>query len=263
MRETTSPAEYRTSHEWCSPPDDLRLPAAGEVHVWRVGLEPLRAAAERWRTILSPVESERADRFHFARDRETWLITRGMLRHLLGRYLNRAPSTVEFVYSATGKPRLDLRNNSGEFQFNVSHSGQCSLLAFALGFEVGIDVEYCEAGRDLEELGPTVMSAGEVALLRRLPARQRDHAFLAAWTRKESILKALGTGLSVEPRLVEVTFEPNEPAALLRAPESFGPVAEWSLRAINAGDEYSAAVAARARNIRLKLWDSEKQPASA
>lgn len=238
---------------WPEGPLYPMYPCAGEVHVWRVRLKPFRAHAERWRTLLSADENARADRFHFQRDRETWLITRGVLRTLLGRYLGLPGSTLEFVYNPSGKPALHSRFLSRDLSLNVSHSGDCSLLAFASGLDVGVDIECWKALRDIDQLSRSIFSADELAVFQCLSLDLRRGAFFAAWTRKEALLKALGTGLSLSPKLIEVTFAPGEDAHFRKGPALLAPFGRWSLRSLDVAELYSAAVAASAAEIRLSL----------
>ena len=249
--ETDSPA-FRA---WESGPGRPPYPATGQVHVWRVCLSSFRLSAALWRRILSPEENDRADRFHFDRDRETWLITRGILRTLLGCYLDLPASNLELTANASGKPALHSRFLSRDFRFNVSHSGQCSLLAFASGIDIGVDVECHQARCHVEELATSVLSPDDLAVFQRLPLHLRPAAFFAAWTRKEAVLKACGVGLSLSPELIEVTFAPNEDPALRRGPDLLAPFDRWSLRSLDVAEHYSAAVAAPAAEINLSLWN--------
>jgi len=45
------------------------------------------------------------------------------------------------------------------------------------------------------------------------PPAAGDHGALRSWTRKEAVLKAAGTGLSVDPRTVPVSDHRGAPAA--------------------------------------------------
>jgi 4'-phosphopantetheinyl transferase len=49
-----------------------------------------------------------------------------------------------------------------------------------------------------------VFSAAERVALLAMHERDRSRAFMTGWTRKEAYLKARGSGLSADPRLVEV-----------------------------------------------------------
>ena len=78
-------------------------------------------------------------RFRFEKDRRRYLIGRGGLRTLLGRYLDLAPQDLRFETAAAGKPHL--ASGQGELQFNLAHSGEFVLIAIAESRKVGIDVE--------------------------------------------------------------------------------------------------------------------------
>ncbi len=169
--------------------------AGSEVDVWRASLDdqPLEAM-EGMTALISPDEAERARSFYFDRDRRRFVVGRGILRILLGRYLGCAPAQVAFRYGAHGKPAL--ANASVGLHFNVAHSEGLALYAFTRAGEVGVDVECMRDLPDWEQVAEAAFSPHELAQLRACaPARRRDE-FFRAWTRQEAVLKALGTGLS-------------------------------------------------------------------
>src|SRR4051795_5089607 len=92
---------------WCDPPLQLSL-APDEVHVWRTLLDGLSSEESgAYRRTLSSDEVKRAESFHFARDRERFVVARGTLRILLGRYLDQHPRDLRFAYNRWGKPFLN------------------------------------------------------------------------------------------------------------------------------------------------------------
>jgi len=176
------------------------------VHVWRADLT---AADEQLTELLSEQERARAERLLSQRDRVHWSRSRGLLRVLLGRYLDVDPSAVHFATGPHGKPTLADRadRSSAEaattgpiepssLSFNLSHSDTLALYCFARGVAVGVDVEVDR--RPIDELGlaERMLDAHTVAQLRALsdPATRRRE-FLRAWTRHEAQLKCLGTGI--------------------------------------------------------------------
>jgi len=84
-----------------------------EVQLWRIELEAIAQAKSRWRQILSADELARADRFHFAGDRQNFTATRALLRMLLGQYLGCPPETVTFTYGEREKSVLRQPLRSG------------------------------------------------------------------------------------------------------------------------------------------------------
>lgn len=127
------------------------------------------------------MSSERARRF---------VAARAALRELLGSLLGVARADVEIRYGPHGKPEVE-----GPLRFSVAHSGELVLMAAALGREVGVDVERVRRLSDPAGLAREVLDAGEQDAFAALAPHERDADLLAAWTRKEALLKALGIGL--------------------------------------------------------------------
>ena len=79
-----------------------RLPPR-DVHVWTASREANDDVVEAMRALLAPDELKRADRFAFPRDRRQFAVGRGLLRTILGRYLDRPPESLRFVAGAHGR----------------------------------------------------------------------------------------------------------------------------------------------------------------
>ncbi len=158
--------------EWETPNGVLEL-AAGEVHVWRLALDRPEAEAERLKSLLDGAELERAGRFRFPRDRERFVVGRGLLRSLLGRYVGQAPAQLQFAYANAGKPLL--RDHA--LQFNLAHSGGLALLAVAGRRTVGVNVEQVRPSLDIMTIAERYFAAGERAFLRRRLPNSNERLF--------------------------------------------------------------------------------------
>lgn len=267
MRHTSAPLTNQ-SHVWLHAPDEWVLPGQDEVHVWRADLNQGVATVRACYEILQPDERQRADRFHFARDREHFVIARGVLRQILGGYLGSAPEQIRFTYNQYGKPALadgeGEREGEGErddlLSFNVSHSKGIALYAVAGGRRVGLDIEHVREDFDSLTLAERFFSPAEVATLRRLPTEQQIGAFFNCWTRKEAYIKALGEGLSHPLESFSVSLTPGEPAALLSTDDNPQEASEWSLVELSPGEGYVAALACeghRPPHVRCRQWLEE------
>lgn len=84
-----------------------------EVHVWRAALNIKDSHVQSLRQTLTADERARAERFHFLKDRDHFIVARGLLRAILGRYLDIDPSRLRFSYSAYGKPSLARESGGG------------------------------------------------------------------------------------------------------------------------------------------------------
>ncbi len=217
-----------------------------EVHVWRVDLDGVPEGAVA--SSLSADERERAGRFRFERDRRRFVVARGVLRRLLGRYLDREPARVRFGYGPRGKPFVAA---GGGLRFNLSHSAGLALLAFGWRREVGVDVERVRPVPEAEDIARRYFSRWEEAELRRLPAGERQAAFFRCWTRKEAFVKATGDGLSRPLDGFDVTLAPGEPARLLRLAGEPAAGHRFWIEDVSPGRGFAAALAVEGSPARV------------
>lgn len=208
--------------------------ALGNVHVWRILLPIEKEIKICLQKSLSQNELARLEKFHFEIDKERALVTRGTLRDILARYLNQTPGSIQFQYTELGKPFL----NQSILNFNVSHSKNCILIALTKNMSVGIDVEYCTTELDFLSIAKEFLTQKEYMHFLTLPTPDRNLAFYRSWTRKEAILKSLGTGFSIPPNQIEVSE--NNPQ---------------QLSDIDVGKDYIAALASAKEHNKIFLWD--------
>ena len=244
----------REPTRWGTPPERLILGPA-EVHVWRGRLALDPNGLERRRKTLSGDEQARAARYRFLKDRDSFIAARGMLRGILGRYLGRAPETVQFDYGPHGKPALPHEPGGVRLRFNLSHSGGLALCAVASRRELGIDIEHQRPELADESVAERFFSAREVATLRSVPPAQQQAAFFACWTRKEAYLKAVGGGLTIPLDRVEVSLAPGEPAALLCTEAGPADARRWSVCELAPGTGYTAALVVEGHDWQPRCWD--------
>ena len=192
-------------------------------------------------------------RFRFEKDRRRYLIGRGGLRTLLGRYLDLAPQDLRFETAAAGKPHL--ASGQGELQFNMAHSGEFVLIAIAEGRKVGIDVEEIRDDFDAGELAAHFFSPGEQRDLETLTGCIKIEAFFECWTRKEAYVKARGEGLSLPLDQFDVSLRPGEPARLIATRPDPAEARRWQLSGLDVADGYKAALAVEGQGWTLRFWD--------
>lgn len=239
---------------WSPPVRDMDL-RRDAVHVWRTVTEVPASRLAPLYEALAPDERARAGRFRFEEDRRRFTVARGVLRSILARYLDVEPAAVEFRYGAHGKPSLAETVAGRDLRFNLSHSHGLALHAFAVGRELGVDVERVRPATDILGVARRSFSLAEVDALTSLPPGQRREGFFNCWTRKEAFIKAHGAGTALGLSRFDVTLRPDEPAALLRFDGDPGEAARWSLRALDAGEGYKAALAVEGRGWELRCWD--------
>ena len=227
------------------------------VHVWFIDLREPGLSINGLKNVLSPQECFRAEKFKFQKDRVPYIIAHAALRRILAGYLELDPSQLEFREGPFGKPEL-VSNAQGEpLNFNLSHSHETALVAVTVRREVGVDIEYIKREFEWQEVAERFFAPGEIARLRVLPQEQQQRAFFSCWTRKEAYIKAKGGGLSIPLQDFEVSLSPWEPASLISCISDPQEATRWSLAEVDAGPEYTAAVAVQGHGWRLKCrrWD--------
>lgn len=248
-----------TGPGWDDPPPDLAL-APGAVHVWRAPLCLDPSILDQLGHTLSSDEKARAERFRFSGHRDAFTATRGILRDILTRYVSISAAAIVFRYAPHGKPALAPLHRSA-IRFNVSHSGRLAVYAFTLGSEVGIDVESLRPMPERDLIAERFFSASENETLRTLPLPVVDRAFFQCWTCKEAYIKATGEGLSLPLDGFDVAVAPGESPRLLRIRGSANDAQRWSLRGLNPGEGYMAAVAVHSSCCAPQLyhWHSDAE----
>ena len=242
-----------SDHLWTIPANKVTL-AENEVHVWRASLKASFSTISSLQGILAEEEVKRAKRFYFEEDRLRWIVARGILRRLLGQYLDMDPREVRFVTNGYGKPFVVYPSQGACLHFNLSHSADLALYAFAYDRYVGIDVEYMRVDIECEQLAHHYFSAVECAALQGLPPAVRLEAFFLCWSRKEAYIKARGEGLSIPLDQFDVSLAPGEPAALLADREDPQATARWSLHALAPADCYAGAIVVEGTHWQLSCW---------
>ena len=235
---------------WNSPPETFVL-GGNEVHVWQASLEQNPLQVQSFLHNLSPDERERADRFYFARDREHYVVARGVLREILGRYLKQAPKSLCFCYGSHGKPALAGEFDGEAIHFNVSHSHGVALYAISRGRAVGIDIERIRFDLPIAEIAERFFSKREDAMLRSLPTNVQHQAFFRCWTRKEAYSKARGDGLSLPLDKLDLSLAPDAVFGTQQYPSEGS---RWSFQDLSPARDYVAALAVEAHGWRLACW---------
>ena len=198
-----------------------------------------------YRHLLNPEERKRADKFYFEKDKNRFVITRGILKSLLGRYNKINAARISFGQNAYGKPLME----HNPYHFNVAHSGNYGLLGLTKIADIGVDIEQFRAQTDLEAIARRFFSRVEIAEFSALPESERQQGFFNAWTRKEAFIKAVGMGLSLPLHAFDVRLSPNHEAGLSDVRYEGLQSTDWNLDALEAPPGYAAAFCLKSSTV--------------
>jgi 4'-phosphopantetheinyl transferase len=219
----------------------------GQMDVWSANLDIPSNQNDDLYDLLSADERDRAGKFRFPVDRQRFIAARGILREVLGRYLAVAPESISFSYGAYGKPAL----KEYGLHFNLSHSRGRALYAFSSGSPIGVDLELVRTLPDFLQVGASIFSAAETRKFQTIAPKDQPSCFFKCWTRKEALIKALGTGLSYPLDRFSVSFD--EPARVLSVDGYGTELSLWHLHHLEPEPGYYAAIATRQARSRISM----------
>ncbi len=244
--------QHDSSTRGASPTRACRLSLErGEALAWFALLDDLAPSLAGFSATLTGDETERAERFKFQKDREQYVLGRGLLREILSCYSGIEPGELRFRYGAHGKPYLIEERAEPNLMFNFSQTKRAVICAVTRDGEIGVDLEDVKEGIDDAALAEQYFSANEVAALAALPSGARQKAFLKCWTRKEAYIKARGEGLFLDLRSFEV-FESGNGMPRLHIEKNPQESERWTLVDLEVPASYVAALAMECQGCRVR-----------
>lgn len=207
--------------QFCAPSEVQALQSSGREGHWLAGEE-----LAQFSRLRSP------------RRRRDWLAGRLAAKQLIRRYLSHelrlslAASQILIGYDRLGRPLAHLKAGAKGHQpqaaallarlfLSLAHSEGWGLAALSGAGEIGVDLQRVHPLR--AGLAQRILTPGERDQLNRRFPRRDPEALLLYWTLKEAALKALGFGLRLPMRAVQVELAPRSGRARLRIELPGGP----------------------------------------
>jgi 4'-phosphopantetheinyl transferase len=170
--------------------DDLSESGINNLEVYYAKTQDLNFSYMELMDILSDEEKTRVARFHSDEDRETFISCHALLRIMLARRLKIAPLEILFKIDSNNKPSII---NNPLF-FNVTHTRDAFAFGISEDFQIGIDLERVNPSIDFYPIMELFFSKNERDYIINSIPDERNRFFML-WTRKEALLKAIGTGI--------------------------------------------------------------------
>nr|WP_319493322.1 4'-phosphopantetheinyl transferase superfamily protein [uncultured Desulfobacter sp.] len=188
------------------------VPDTGHVHIYYTRADRISdpGLLEEYRGCLCAAETQKADRYMKQSDRHLSLVSKALVRYLIGAVTQQDPKSVRFSTNEYGKPFL---TGLSDFHFNLSHSHGVAVCALRRGGAVGVDVEDVGRRTNLSIAG-RFFSPAEADLVSKAPDAEKRALFFDIWTLKEAYIKAVGRGLSIP--LNSFSFNAEEPDVHIR-----------------------------------------------
>jgi len=179
---------YLDNVEWRQD-TNFNLTIDTHVDVWRIKIADHLPFIAQLIKLLLPDEVKRAERYYQEKDRQRFIVSRGALRIILGRYLGQQPEEISFEIGSNKKPFI--KTTGATVNYNVSHSDDWVTIAISKG-NVGIDTEKIDRSFAYQEILADNFSEQEISFINQNNPVEK---FILLWTRKEAITKLTSQGL--------------------------------------------------------------------
>ncbi len=199
----------------------------------------------RWRSMLDRDELARADRYHFAADRNIYTAAHALARFMLSEATGLSTDAWRYTAGEFGKPALAADLSKWNLRYNISHTRGLAACAIA-AHDIGLDVERSDPTIDLG-IARDYFAPEEIRILNSTARSQQHKIFFRFWSLKEAFIKATGEGLSrpldsfsfsLDP--LGIAFHPERNAR----PSADDP-AEWRFWELHPANDCAGALAVR------------------
>lgn len=238
---------------WSRPPNRIILKDK-QVHVWCACLKLPMSQVRILNEMLDDDELKRALRYKFVKDYKRFIVSRGLLKIILSRYIHIDPGQICLRYNSFGKPMLNERIGRNYIHFNLSRTDDLALFAITKDRKIGVDVESINLDIEIEGIVERFFSSDEVTALRSLPVELRHKAFFQCWTCKEAFIKAKGKGLTIPLDSFSISLNPEKSPDLVCSKFCADEASRWSLYTFDLGINYCAGLAVEGHNFQIKSW---------
>jgi phosphopantetheine--protein transferase-like protein len=153
-------------------------------------------------------EQAEYSRFKVIKRQFEWISSRIISKKMIRQILKREKinfTDIRIQKEETGQPYIYITGQGRlEGKFSLSHSNGYVFCGYSLSKELmfGLDLEKIEA-RSLEFV-QDYFSSKEIERYQVLDGKDKDEYTTMVWSAKESVLKTLGLGLSIDTRKVEI-----------------------------------------------------------
>ena len=156
---------------------------------------------------LTQWEAEYAATRRVPKRRDEWRLGRWTAKLAVGEWTGRADHAgIEIRPRADGAPEAFVQGEPAGCVISLSHSnGRAVSAVVPAGAAVGCDIEIVEARE--RSFAVDYFTAGEFSFVDGLPDHVRALATTLVWSAKECALKAIGEGLRLDTREVEVVTD--------------------------------------------------------
>lgn len=232
------------------------------VHLWLAFPDQIQEPIllQKYCELMDPEETQKQQRFRFAKHRHQYLVSRALVRTVLSRYEPRAPEKWDFHYNAYGRPEIAPGQSASLLRFNLSKTEGLIACAVTIERDVGVDVETIDPTVETVSIASRYFSQFEVQSLRHLLDKKQER-FYQYWTLKESYIKARGMGLALPLDQFSFHLDERGPIRISFGPHLSDDPGDWQFNQLRpTGNQFLALCIRRGRQRDLDICGFQTVP---
>ncbi|MFP4489816.1 MAG: 4'-phosphopantetheinyl transferase family protein, partial [Bacteroidales bacterium] len=199
--------------------------------------------------LLSGDEAMRVKQLRNSNDKQVYALSHALLRLLIARKLEIGPGSISFIKDRNGRPYMP----EGVLNFNISHTRYAFAITIVKNYFPGIDIERSDRNIDYEQVAVNYFSKREIDYIS--GSESPEEAFYRLWTRKESLLKSIGSGIVTDLAQVEVSDKSNIIPSHLFPLEKFKPLYEkYYIYSMKLADHHLSITIPEKRDLEIRRF---------
>ena len=214
-------------------PDSANL-KSGEIHLLPFGVSENAHSIPIFAQMLNDMETVRAASYRLEKDRNRFIISRGLLRRILGNYLRVAPDVLDLPIDKNYKPH-PISIGGIQIHYSMSHAGDMIFIGIA-GHSIGVDIEYIDRKFEFHDVLTAAFSEAEILSITQ--SSDSLKTFFQLWVRKEALLKGTGKGIDDE-----IISTPSLDGKHIISSALLDTSSNWEITDFNIGADYHACIA--------------------
>ena len=222
------------------------------VDVWQTRLDLADHIISGYFDLLDKEEQQRALKSKHEDKYRQFVVSRGLLRQILGLALSMDPCNLHFHYEKLGKPYINESRAGKILNFNVSHSHEIALIAVTLDRLIGIDIEKQRDSINHNGLARRYFSSLEYDFFNQCNDDVRLRAFYTCWTRKEAVVKATGKGIAFGLKKFDVSVHPDDTPEILHTHWDPNEKLQWTMKDLDIHQNYTASLASKGEPFQIR-----------
>ncbi len=191
------------------------------------------------------------------------VISRGLLKVCIGRFIGCEARKVKITGAEFIKPKVNKSFQKNQIEFNLTHTEGLIAIGISNDIPIGVDSEYLDEKKIDHSTAESYCTAQELLRINKCRSKdQAKHLMYSYWVKKESLLKCIGIGLAADPKLIELANSTHDTDVNLNFDTELDIKREdYSMQMLDVGQNHMLCISIKNEQIPVKIQMIKLKPA--